>query len=287
MDENNILEINESEFDNKVLEESLSRLVVVDFWAPWCGPCKQLTPLLEKTIAPNFNKIVLIKINIDDNQQIASQLRIQSIPAVFAFKDKKLVNAFQGVIPEKEIIKFLEKSLGGKLSDNYEDFYIQVDDLIKKGEINKSIVLLEEFISEHPQEIKGIVMYADCLIDFGDVNKAQEFVDSLSNEVVQKEEIKKIIKKIKLKKSSDQGPSLEELAKELEKKPNDLKIIFKIADTYFANNQYDATFDILLENFPKNKEKVKLKILNFFDVLGFEHDASIKYRKKFSSMMFS
>ena len=107
MKNNNIIDVNAVDFETKVLEESSNRLVVVDFWAPWCGPCKQLTPILEKVIASSSDKIVLAKINIDENQEIAAQLRIQSIPAVFAFKDKQLVDAFQGVIPETEIIKFL------------------------------------------------------------------------------------------------------------------------------------------------------------------------------------
>ena len=91
----NIIDISEAEFNDKVVEASVSKLVVVDFWAPWCGPCKQLTPILEKVINESDNKIILAKINIDENQQIAAQLRIQSIPTVYAFKDKQIVNAFQ------------------------------------------------------------------------------------------------------------------------------------------------------------------------------------------------
>ena len=111
MPTSNIIEINENDFNEKVIEASKSTLLLVDFWAPWCGPCKQLTPLLEKVIKKTNNKVILAKINIDDNQQIAAQLRIQSIPAVFAFKNGQPVDTFQGVIPEKKIIEFIEKSL--------------------------------------------------------------------------------------------------------------------------------------------------------------------------------
>ena len=98
----NILEINETDFEEKVLKDSSKSLILVDFWAPWCEPCKQLTPLLEKVVNNSNGKVKLVKINIDENQQIAAQLRIQSIPAVFAFKDGQPVDAFQGVIPEKK-----------------------------------------------------------------------------------------------------------------------------------------------------------------------------------------
>ena len=118
MSENsNIIDVTETEFNDQVIEASESKLIVVDFWAPWCGPCKQLTPILEKIISKSGDKITLVKINIDENQQIAAQLRIQSIPTVYAFKDKQIVNAFQGVIPEGQIIEFIEKCLGSKIND--------------------------------------------------------------------------------------------------------------------------------------------------------------------------
>ena len=106
------VDVTSASFMAEVVEASKNQPVIVDFWAPWCGPCKQLMPVLEKVIAETGGKVKLAKVNIDENQQLASQLRIQSIPAVFAFMNKQVVNAFQGVIPEKEIIKFLEKKYG-------------------------------------------------------------------------------------------------------------------------------------------------------------------------------
>ena len=107
-DNTNIIDVIESEFNDKVIEASENKLIVVDFWAPWCGPCKQLTPILEKIISKSGDKITLVKINIDENQQIAAQLRIQSIPTVYAFKDKQIVNAFQGVILKVRLLNLLK-----------------------------------------------------------------------------------------------------------------------------------------------------------------------------------
>jgi putative thioredoxin len=287
MENNNIIDVNEADFETKVLEESSNRLVVVDFWAPWCGPCKQLTPILEKIISSSPDKILLTKINIDENQQIAAQLRIQSIPAVFAFKDKQPVNAFQGVIPETEIIKFLEKSLGEKLSNNFEAFYDQIKILFDKKKFTEAKDLLESFIAENTEEIDGICMYLESLIGLNEISLAEDFLNSLNNEVIKTKKVKKIKDRILLIKNTDKGPSLEKLKEDLESAPNNLGIVFKITDTHFANSNFDSCFDVLLDYYPKNKEKIKTKMLGYFDVLGFEHESTILYRKKLSSIMFS
>ena len=287
MEDNNIIDVNENDFEIKVLEESTKRLVVVDFWAPWCGPCKQLTPILEKIISSSPDKVVLAKINIDENQQIAAQLRIQSIPAVFAFKDKQPVNAFQGVIPETEVIKFLEKSLGEKLASNFEDFYDQIKILFDEKKFLEAKNLLEDFIAENTHEIDGICMYLESLIGLSEISLAEDFINSLNNEVIETDKLKKIKERVLLIKTTDNGPSLEKLKKDLEVTPNNLDIIFKITDTHFANNNFDSCFDMLLNYYPKNKDKIKTKMLGYFDVLGFEHESTILYRKKLSSIMFS
>jgi len=287
MEHNNIIDVNEVDFENKVLEESTKRLVVVDFWAPWCGPCKQLTPVLEKIISSAPDKIVLAKINIDENQQIAAQLRIQSIPAVFAFKDKQPVDAFQGVIPETEVIKFLEKSIGEKLANNFEDFYDQIRELFNEKKFLETKNLLEGFIAENTQEVDAICMYLESLIALNEINLAEDFLNSLNSEVVKTKKVKKIKDRVLLIKNTNKGPSLEKLNEDLKSAPDNLDIVFKITDAHFSNNNFDSCFDILLNYYPKNKEKIKTKILNYFDVLGFEHEMVILYRKKLSSIMFA
>ena len=283
----NILEINEADFEEKVLKDSSSSLILVDFWAPWCGPCKQLTPLLEKVVNNSNGKVKLVKINIDENQQIAAQLRIQSIPAVFAFKDGQPVDAFQGVIPEKKIVEFIEKSLGEKLEEDHTTFYESVKNLINNKEYSEAKNLLENFLVENPQEFESFALYINCLGGLGQFKEADEFCKSLNKEVLENIEVKGAIQKLSIKKNNSKGPTLEELTNQLKVKPNDINIIISLADKYFASDMIDDAFDLLLLKYKNHKEKIKIKFIEFFNALGNDNLKTIEYRKKFSSIMFS
>ena len=288
MNENtNIIDINENDFNEQVVEASAAKLIVVDFWAPWCGPCKQLTPILEKVINQVSEKISLVKINIDENQQIASQLRIQSIPTVYAFKDKQIVNAFQGVLPEKQVVEFLEKCLGSKINEDFSEFYQQIKDSISEKKFEETKDKLLEFISNNPNESQAISLYLDCLIELKQYDEAETFIHSLEKETQNKDEIKQIIKKMEIIKNNQSGPNIEELLNKLDKNPEDINLILEVADKYFSIQSYENSMDLLLKNYPKNKDKVKEKMVEFFGVLGNSNDHTIQYRKKLSQVMFS
>ena len=283
----NIIEINENDFNEKVIEASKSTLLLVDFWAPWCGPCKQLTPLLEKVIQKTDNKVILAKINIDDNQQIAAQLRIQSIPAVFAFKNGQPIDAFQGVIPENKIIEFIEKSLGEKLTKDHSSFYQSVQTLISNNEFVQALELLETFMAENPEEFQSLSLYLDCLSDLQRYNEADKFYQSLSKDALNNNYIQSSYQKLEIRKKNSVGPSLEDLIKEFKNKPKNLEALYNLADKYFAENMLDDAFVLLLNNYRNNKEVIKKKILEFFEALGNNNGKTQEYRKKFSSIMFS
>ncbi len=283
----NIIDVNESDFNDKVVEASNEKLVIVDFWAPWCGPCKQLTPLLEKIVKSAGDKVNLAKINIDENQQIAAQLRIQSIPAVYAFKDKQIVNAFQGVIPENQIIEFIEKSLGSKLKQDFAEFYKEVKNAISEKKYEETRDTLLDFISNNTNELQAINLYLECLIELKQFEEVDSFILSLENETQQKEEIKQIIKKMEIIKNNLSGPDIGDLIKKLDDKPDDMDLIIEIANKYFSTQNYQNCMEFLLENYPKDKNKIKDKMVEFFGVLGNANEHTIYYRKKLSQIMFS
>ena len=265
----------------------LSSLIIVDFWAPWCGPCKQLTPILEKIVNSAKGKVKLVKINIEESQQIASQLRIQSIPAVFAFKDGQPVDAFQGLLPEKKIIEFIEKSIGEKIAEDFTEFYENVSSLIENNEIDEAKEMLEKFLASNPKEFKSLALYIDCLGYLEQYKEAEEFSESLNAEALSNNFIKSSLQKLTIKKENSNGPSLNDLVNDVKKKPDNLEGVLKLADKYFAENMLDDSFELLLMNYRKDKDKVKNKFLEFFEALGNDNAKTAEYRKKLSTIMFT
>ena len=288
MSENsNIIDVTEKEFNDQVIEASESKLIVVDFWAPWCGPCKQLTPILEKIISKSGDKITLVKINIDENQQIAAQLRIQSIPTVYAFKDKQIVNAFQGVIPEGQVVEFIEKCLGSKINEDFTEFYNEIESAMGENKFEETKDTLLEFISKNSDEIKAICFYLECLIELKQFEEVEVFISSLEKDIQEKDEVKQVLKKMEIVKNNSSGPNINELLDKLENEPDNIDLVLEISDKYFSMKEYENGMDLLLKNYPKNRDSIKNKMVEFFAVLGNTDRVTIQYRKKLSQLMFS
>ncbi|MBI04296.1 MAG: thioredoxin [Pelagibacteraceae bacterium] len=283
---NNIIEVSEEKFNDEVINQSSNKLVVVDFWAPWCEPCKQLTPVLEK-IVNNSDKVILAKINIDENQQVASQLKIQSIPTVIAFKDKQIVNGFQGVIPENKIIEFIEKALGEKLSEDFSEFYRNIDELLSNKKYDEANDNLLDFISKNSEEVKAISLYLENLLNLNQYDEINQFIQSLDEQIVQDLEIQKIIKKLEIINKSSSGPTIEEMFDQLAKDKKNIDLVIKISEKFFSSKKYDEAFNLLIEKYSLERNKIKTKMIEFFDALGNSNEYTIKYRKILSSIIFS
>ena len=288
---NNILDVDEKSFQNTVIEASDKKLVLADFWAPWCEPCKQLTPILLNIAQENIEKITLVKINIDENQQLAAQLRIQSIPTVFAFYKKQIVDAFQGVLTKDKIIQFIEKILGESLSEDFTEYFEKIADLINKEKIEDAKLSLEEFLVDHSDNVLGISNYIDCLSKLSSFEEAENFIQGLEDKIKKDLKIISSITKLDLNKNKNTGPSIEELLINYGKNPKSIDIALSLSEKYFAEEKFNEAFDLLIKEYIKYKNnkqnQIKQTLLKFFEALGNENEYTKIYRKKFSSIMFS
>ena len=290
-DENLIFDVSENDFVEKVIEKSENITVLVDFWAPWCGPCKQLTPLLEEVTKEADGAVCLAKINIDENKQLSTQMRIQSIPTVVAFNKKQIADGFQGVLPKTKIIKFIEKVTNKPFPQNKKEFYNSVKKLINKNNFEEAVSNIEDFLSENSNDTEAISLYIECLSGLNRFKDTKNLIDSLSDPLIADQNIQKAINKYKMLESASKEPSTEVLLLNYNKQPDNIENLFILCDKYFFEKQYEKAFDLLLSNYSKSKnnkkDKIRKILLKYFDALGSSHEQTNLYRRKLSSLLFS
>ena len=286
----NIVDINQDHFIDQVIEKSKNIPVIVDFWAPWCGPCKQLTPLLEKVVNKKNGKVILAKINVDDNQGIAAQLNIQSIPTVYGFVDGKPIDAFQGAQPESKIEAMIDKLIDNMPGNEVPKLLEDAEQLFKDLKYEEAQKIYENLISldtGNPKIISGLLR---CLVQLKKFNDVQEFMNSLDETILNDPEIIKIKKFLENLDKEDDLSSSVDIENKLKADPNNKDLRFEYAKKLLQSNQIEKGFTELLLLFnddPKwNEEAAKKKLLEYFDMLGFNDPNVIEARKKLSSLMF-
>ena len=284
-----VIDINQDQFVAEVVEKSKTTPVIVDFWAPWCGPCKQLTPILENLVNKKNGKVILAKINVDENQGIAGQLNIQSIPTVYGFVDGKPIDAFQGAQPESKIEEMINKLIDATPGNEIPKLLEEADNLFKDQKFEEAQKVYETLVGMDPGNPKVIGGLLRCLVQLKKYDDAKEMMESLDDETLKDEEILKI-KKLLSNLETDGDGDIDELKLLVTDDPNNKEKRFELAEKYLSLNETELGFNELLIIFEKDPkwddEAAKKKLLEFFDLLGFNDPNVLEARKRLSSLMF-
>ncbi len=286
-----IKDISQENFLKEVVEESKTLPVLVDFWAPWCGPCKQLTPLLEKIVNENNGKILLAKINVDDNKELAAKLNVQSIPTVYAFVNGKPIDAFQGAQPEDKIRQLIAKMIELTPGNEIQKLLEEANSKFKEELFEEAQTIYEKLIGMDSSNQNIIIGLLRTYYQLKKNNEAIELYDSLDSEIIKNDEIEKIINLIKSFNNPEfNEEELNEINNFVLKNPNDKKERFKLSNMLLKQQKIKEAFDHLLLIYEQdsnwNDSAAKQKLLEYFEMLGAGDSNVIAARKKLSSMMF-
>jgi len=296
MSNNQVIDLTSETFIQEVIEKSKSIPVIVDFWAPWCEPCKQIAPILESLVSCEDGRVILAKLNIDDNPEIAQQLQIQSIPAILGFHNGQPVDGFAGVQPESSIKVFVQKlaSLNGP-SEN-EIAMKEGRELFETKNYNEALEIFGKVAQAEPDNISALSMIANCYLGLGETDIATEIISNIENEGKEKnQEYLSAKSQIDiLNKAQEKGIDENEfnnLIEILDKEPNNHQARFDIAINLMANNNHEEAIKNLLYIIEKdrlwNDEAARKSLLEIFNALGLNHDLVVDGRKKLSSILFS
>jgi putative thioredoxin len=276
-------------FRADVLDASMRKLVLVDFWAPWCGPCKQLAPVIERLVAATGGKAALVKMNIDAEPEIADQLGIKSIPAVVAFQRGRPVDGFVGALPESQIKGFLER-LVGPIEDAADALEI-AREMIAEGDVAGAHELLLELASQEPVNEKAVAMLARLYIGAGQLEPAKALIEGLPESARKNPDLAAALAAIDNAEAAQDLGEIEELKTRINFDPNDLQAYFDLSLALNAKDMREeaanALLDIIRRDRSWNEDGARKQLVQFFEAWGPMDKATVAARRRLSTLLFS
>ena len=280
-----------STFMADVVEESQVQPVLVDFWADWCEPCKALTPLLEKIVTEAGGAVKLVKVNVDENKDLAAQLKIQSLPTVMAFKDGQPVDGFAGALPESEIKAFIKKIGGDSKTPDIAEFLQKAKELLEAGEVAPALELYAQIAQAEPENLDAIGGLARAYLKAGHVDQAKELLKTITEDKKSHPGLAPAFAALELADGNDGDSDLDALRDAASKNPKDSQAHYDMAKALFAADMKDEAAEALLGIIARdrewNEDAARKLLIKMFEAAGSGDPFTIDTRRKLSSILFS
>ena len=279
-------------FMRDVVDASMNTPVIVDLWAPWCGPCKQLGPVLEKVTREARGAVKLVKVDIDKNPEIAQSMRVQSIPAVFAFKDGQPVDGFAGAVPESKVREFVARLTGGAAGESpLEDLLGQAEEMMAAGNYQGAGGLFSQILGHDSGEVRAVAGLATCLVELGEVDSAREMIGNLDDALAKDPAVAQVLARIDLADAGAEAGDVSDLRRRIAADPADLDARFDLAMALYGANDRQGAVDQLLESVSVdrtyNDEAARKQLVKLFGAFGHTDPLTVAARKRLSSILFS